>query len=98
LISHQALPTSSSLIEIYAFENVVAPARPILDVGNLEVPSSLGSSQKDIDTSDFVEPALAGRLQNYGLGHVAAFTSNAFAVPWNAFVFFCAFVSCVVVF
>ena len=60
---------------IYVFEKVVAPSRAILGVGNLEVPPSSGWFQKDINTDDPVEVALAGRLQSSAMAYLSAFTS-----------------------
>ena len=75
-----------SIVVYGAFKKVVVPARAILEGGNIEACVSSGWSNKDINTNDLVEVALAGRLQNSALSHVAAFTSKAYVGPWNAFV------------
>jgi hypothetical protein len=48
-----------------------------------------GWSQKDINTNEPIEIALASRLHNSALAHVAASTSKAYVGPWNAFVLWC---------
>ncbi len=48
-----------------------------------------GWSQKDINTSHLVEAALASRLRNSALAHVAASISEAYVGLWNAFVLWC---------
>ena len=63
------------------FEKVVAPARAVLGVGNLEVSPSSSWSQKYINTNDPVEVVLAGRLHNSALTHVEASTIKAYAAP-----------------
>jgi hypothetical protein len=48
-----------------------------------------GWSQKDINTNDLVEVALASQLQKPAFIHVAASTSEAYVGPWSAFVLWC---------
>ncbi len=59
----------------------------MLGQGSLDVPLLSGWSQKDINKDDPIEVALASRLQNSALAHVAASTSKAYVGPWNAFCF-----------
>ncbi len=55
---------------------VVAPTQAILVGNSFKVPHSSGLSQKDNNTNDPVEVALAGRLHNSALAHVATSTSK----------------------
>jgi hypothetical protein len=70
---------------IDAFKKVVAPAQAILGKGSIEIPLLSGWSQKDINTNNTIQVALASRLPNSALAHVATSTSKAYVGPWNAF-------------
>jgi hypothetical protein len=72
LIFRQPIPLQSSQKEIGAFKKVVVPVRAILGGSIIEPCGSSGWSIKDINTNDPVEVALAGRLQNSAMSHVAA--------------------------
>jgi hypothetical protein len=78
-----------SLSAIDAFKRDVTPARAILGIGNLESPSSSGWSLKDINNNDPIEVALASKLQDCALAHVAASTYYTYVGPWTAFVLWC---------
>ncbi len=58
---------------IDAFKKVVAPAKAILGVGVNEIPPSSGWSNKDINTSDPIEAALASRSTKLSLGPCCGF-------------------------
>ena len=85
-ISPKNLQITHSRNAIAAFDRVVAPDRALLGVGSLEVPPRSGWDKKDVPTIDHDEVALAERLQNSALAHVADSTSDAYVGPWNAFV------------
>jgi hypothetical protein len=82
-------PASNSPSAIDVFKRVVTPAQAILGVGNNEVLTSSGWSNKDVNVNDPIEVALASSLQDSALTHVAAFTSHAYVGPWKAFVLWC---------
>ena len=63
--------------------------KKILGKGCIEFPLLSGWSQKDINTNDPIEVALASRLQNSALAQVADSTSKAYVGPWNTFVLWC---------
>ncbi len=86
LISPRTTHLSSCPSGTVAFKKVVALAQAILGKDSIELPLLSGWSQKDINTNDPIEVALASRLQNSALAHVAASTSKAYVGPWNAFV------------
>ena len=78
----------SSPRETGAFKAVVTPAGAILGIGNNKVIFS-GWSSMDINLADPVEVALAARVQQAAIDHVADSTSGAYVGPWNAFVKWC---------
>ncbi len=89
MISPRTTHLSSVPSGTVAFKNVVAPAQAILGKGSIEFPLLSGWSQKDINTNDHIAVALASRLQDSALAHVAASTSKAYVGPWNAYVLWC---------
>jgi len=89
LISPRTTHSSNFPSGTVAFKKVVAPAQAILGKSSIEFPLLSGWSQKDININDPIEVALASRLQDSALAHVAASTSKAYVGPWNAYILWC---------
>jgi hypothetical protein len=78
----------SSPRKTVAFKAVVKPAGATLGIGKNSV-TSLGWASLDVNRDDPVEVALAARLQNSAMAHVAGSTSKEYVKPWNKFLIWC---------